>query len=415
MRWAKLAAWTLACLLVSNAAAAEDQSESQAEGPAATPIDAIEGGGLLLQLRPRYAHVDQADKPKDADAYTMRTLLGWQSRPWEGLSGTAQLLNVGHLGAQHYTVSTSVPSPYPAVKEPDNTDFNHLFLDYSGLRDTLFRVGRQDLILDNERMVGIKNFSQTPQVFDAAILTNRSLSGTDLFLGYMWRERTTSATLLGSATWLFNVRRTFAPGSFLTGYAYLQDQPNTGQNTGFNDNSNKILGLRLDGAQPIREPWQALYTVELARQNSYADGDSRIDASYSRVGAGIQWKQVYLRADQERLGSNGGAYAFQTPIGSTHSFQGWADLFTTTPRQGVLDRFATLGAKMQSLTLYSEYHSFRSDFDDLDLGNELDVRLSYLAMKSLVAQLELADYRAGDPAAGQPDTRKIWLTLIYNY
>jgi hypothetical protein len=61
---------------ITPAQAAEDQSDAAAMEPAASPTDAIAEGRLLLQLRPRYAHVDQADKTDAADAYTMRTLLG---------------------------------------------------------------------------------------------------------------------------------------------------------------------------------------------------------------------------------------------------------------------------------------------------------------------------------------------------
>jgi hypothetical protein len=52
---------------------------------------------------------------------------------------------------------------------------------------------------------------------------------------------------------------------------------------------------------------------------------------------------------------------------------------------------------------------------DIDFGHELDVRLSYPALKSLMARLEFADYKAGSQAAGKPDTRKIWVTLLYTY
>lgn len=400
---------------ITPAQAAEDQSDVAAMEPAAAPADAIAGGRLLLQLRPRYAHVDQADKTHAADAYTMRALLGWQTRSWEDLAGTVQLLNVGHLGPEHYASSSTQPSRYPLVRDADNTDVNRLYIDYTGIATTAIRIGRQDLILDNERMVGVKNFSQTPQVFDAVTLKNQFLPATDLFLGHFWRERTTSTTDLRSNTSLLNARISFADRSSLAGYAYFQDQPDTGQTTGFKDNSNRITGLRMDGAQPIREKLNALYTAEYAHQHHYCDGDGRIDADYSRLGGGIEWNRLFIRADRERLGSNRGAYAFQTPIGSTHTFQGWADLFTTTPKEGLIDTFATLGFTVQSVSVYAERHQFRSDVKDIDFGHELDVRLSYPALKSLMARLEFADYNAVSATAGKPDTRKIWVTLLYTY
>ena len=67
------------------------------------------------------------------------------------------------------------------------------------------------------------------------------------------------------------------------------------------------------------------------------------------------------------------------------------------------------------MSVYAERHRFRSDVKDIDFGQELDVRLSYPALKSLTARLEFADYNAVSATAGKPDTRKIWVTLLYNY
>ncbi|HEX7953341.1 MAG TPA: alginate export family protein, partial [Burkholderiales bacterium] len=187
-----------ACLLaLASVHAAEDASEPAVTESADTPLQAISQGRLLLQLRPRYAYVDQSNKADAAEAWTMRSLLGWQTRAWADTSAQVQVLNVGHLGPEHY-VTGSAPSPYPQVKDPDNTDINRLYVDYAGIPGTTIRVGRQDLILDNERMVGAKNFSQTSQVFDAATFRNQSFPGTTIFVGQFWRERTTSATDLGS-------------------------------------------------------------------------------------------------------------------------------------------------------------------------------------------------------------------------
>ena len=237
------------------AKAAEDQADMTAVEPAASPADAIAGGGgcCFNCGRDTPTLIRPIINTDAADAYTMRTLLGWQTRPWKDLAGTVQLLNVGHLGPEHYATSSAQPSRYPLIRDADITDVNSLYIDYAGITKTALRIGRQDLILDNERMVGVKNLSKTPQVFDAVTLKNQFLPATDLSLGHFWRERTTSTTDLRSNTSLLNVRVSYAERSSLAGYAYSQDQPDTGQTTGFKDNSNRITGLRLNGAQPIRE------------------------------------------------------------------------------------------------------------------------------------------------------------------
>jgi hypothetical protein len=413
--------WNLAVLpwvwvaMMNVSHAADSGPDISLSESAATPIKALTEGKLLLQLRPRYAYVTQSDKVDAAEGTTMRTLLGWQTRPWLGLSATVEMLNVGHLGAEHYASASTPPSKYPLIRDPDNTDANRLFLEFTGVPKNTLRWGRQELLLDNERMVGVKNFSQTAQLFDAVTLRNQFFSSTEIFLGRFWRARTTSATELPSDTSLLNVRYAFTGRSSLAGYGYFQNQPDTGQTTGFGDNSNRIAGLRLGGMQPIWGKLGALYTAEYAHQRHYMTGDDRINADYSRLGTGMEWSRFFLRWDRERLASNNGVYAFQTPIGSTHTFQGWADLFTTTPREGIIDEFATLGLTVKSVSLYAERHRFQSDTKGINFGRELDVRVSYAATQSLSARLEVANYTAGNPVAGKPDTRKTWLTVLYNY
>ena len=87
---------------------------------AATLGEAVTDGKLLLNLRPRYEYVEQANKPKDANAFTMRSLLGWRTKPWHGLSVTAEGINVTHFGEQDYNdlPSQAAASPYPTVAEP---------------------------------------------------------------------------------------------------------------------------------------------------------------------------------------------------------------------------------------------------------------------------------------------------------
>src|SRR5512139_441629 len=76
---------TIAVLIAAlGAAQAPIQATAADEPPAeaASLLDAITEGKPLLYLRPRYEYVDQENKPDDANAYTMRTLFGWRTKPW---------------------------------------------------------------------------------------------------------------------------------------------------------------------------------------------------------------------------------------------------------------------------------------------------------------------------------------------
>jgi len=410
MRSISVPVLTLGLLALSAAANAEE---------AASLRDAIASGHATLNLRPRYEFVDQDGRPDEANAFTLRTLAGWKTNAWNGLSATVELIDVGRLDDE-YNDGQNGKIRYPVVADPDNTDVNQLYLDWAGLPATNIRAGRQSIKLDNVRFVGNVEFRQVMQVFNGVTVENKSLPNTRLHAAYLARVKTVDTRQHETGTLLLNARYALSPSEALVGYGYFQDQPDAIAAAGFSgpaptDASNQIVGLRADGARPFGEKWKLLYTGEYAMQNDYSGGDARIDAHYLRLGMGGQMGDFALRVDRELLSGNDGLYAFQTPLGTNHLFQGWADQFLTTPRQGIRDTFLSASAKIKKAQLLAEYHEFESDFGNIDFGDEFDVGVSYPLMQKLIGKLEYANYRAGDAGSGKADTRKFWLTVIYTY
>ena len=419
----------LASTLTDAAVRAQTPAPVPAPEAAASLSEAIKGGKLLLNLRPRWENVSQDMKPEHANALTLRSLIGWRTLPFHGFSVTVEGIDVSHLGEQEFATTRTDPrfAEYPIVADPDDTDINQLYLDYTGVAATRLRVGRQSIKLDNVRFLGNVEFRQVMQVFNAAMVENTSLPNTRLTAGYLWRQK----NILGDEHDLdmpvLNARYTWKPGNDLTGYAYLQDQDITGQalkntasTSAFTDNSNQIYGVRANGAYGFGETLKLLYTAEYAKQDDYSGGDTRIDARYWRLGAGPQLGDWFMRIDYEVLSSNDGRYGFQTPLGTNHLFQGWADQFLTTPAQGIRDLYVSAGGKIAKLGMYLEAHKFESDFGNIDFGHEIDVGLTYPLFKGLTGKIEYADYRAGDAVSGDSlankvDVRKFWLTLVYQY
>ena len=380
---------------------------------------AVTGGRLLLNLRPRFEQVQQDGKREDAEAFTNRLLAGWQTLPFHGFSLTAEVINVSRLGEQNYN-DTPVPSPrFPTVADPEITDMNQLFVDYTGLPQTLVRFGRQSLKLDNTRFIGNVEFRQVMQVFNGLYVENRSLPNVELDYGHFDRVRNVFAQQSQTDIDLLRAAWTFMPNNQAVAFAYFQDQPNTGQATGFANNSNAITGVRLNGAVPLAGAWKVLYTGEAARQDSHAGGDTRINANYTRLGGGIGWDKTFVRGDYERLGSNGGQYGFQTPLGTNHLFQGWADQFLTTPKTGIRDAWVSAGTSFHNVTVYTEYHRFDADFGAARYGREWDLGVTYPFLKQLLGKIEYANFMEGDvlkPAtARKRDLQKLWVTLVYSY
>ena len=258
------------------------------------------------------------------------------------------------------------------------------------------------------------------QVFNGAIVENTSLPKTNLYAGYLGRQKTVTTRQFDTDTILLNARYSLNPDNALVAYGYLQDQANAIVPPAFQgpqptNTSNQIIGIRGNGTAPMGEAWKLLYTAVFAKQSDYSGGDPRIDADYLHIGTGAQWGGSTLRIDYEVLGSNEGKYAFQTPLGTNHLFQGWADVFVLTPPDGLRDTYVTGVAKIKKATLHAAYHQFKSDYGNLDFGDEIDLAVSYPFTKRLVGKIEYADYRAGDPASLRFDVTKYWFTLSFNY
>lgn len=409
MRSLSLSVLTVALTTMTPAASAQQ---------AASPWEAISGGQATLNLRPRHEHADQAARDTGS-ATTLRTLAGWKTKAWNGLSGTIELIDVGRLD-DDYNDGQNGKINYPVIADPDNTDVNQLYLDYAGVPDTRLRIGRQSIKLDNVRFIGNVEFRQVMQVFNGVTVENSSFPDTRLYAGYLGRVKTVNTRQHETGTILLNARYAMTPTGTLVGYGYFQDQKDAIATTAFRgalpaDTSNQSIGIRADGAHALSANWKILYTLEYAKQADYADGDARIDATYSRLGIGAQWRDVFLRMDQEVLGSNDGRYAFQFPLATNHLFQGWADQFLTTPPDGIRDQFLTGGAKIGKVQLLTEYHQFDADFGDVDFGKEIDISIAYALMPKLLGKIEYADYQAGDTASGKVDLTRAWITFMYSY
>lgn len=410
MRVARLAVGGLLCAGMVQVAPAQDIG-------VASPAEALAQGQFMLSLRARLELADQEGLPDTGHALTLQTLAGWRTATWADLAATAELINVGRAN-DNYNDGQNGRVQYPVIADPDDTDVNQLYLDWTGIPDTRVRGGRQAILLDNVRFVGNVAFRQVMQVFNGVTVENTSLPRTRLFLGYIGRVKTVDTREHDSSTLLLNAGYSLGPQESLVAYGYFQDQHDAIGAAGFAgpapaDASNRIVGARADGARALAADRSLLYTLEYARQSDYADGDARIDADYLRVGLGGRWGKYLLRVDQERLGSNDATYGFQTPLATRHPFQGWADQFLTTPPQGLRDTYLTGGAQIGKVQLIAEYHRFKADSDGIDFGSELDFGVSYPLPRDIVARVEYADYQAGDAASGKTDLRRIWLTLSF--
>lgn len=376
-------------------------------------IEAIKAGKVSFSARARYESVEQDNALKDADAFTLRTTLGYETGRFHGFGGFLELEDVTDLGGDNYNSTTNGETTYSVVADPEGTEVNQAYLSYQGF-DTLFKYGRQQITYRDapfHRFIGNVLWRQNHQTFDAVSIQHTGLADTQLSYAYINKVNTIfgedadngiikngNIDLHGH---LVNLQYSGLPIGKLEGYGYFLD---------FQDaepTSSKTLGLRLSGAQPLTETFSLIYTAEYASQDDYKSGVmDRQDYYLAEIGG--KYKGWLLKASHEMLEGDG-TFSFKTPLGTNHAFQGWADQFLNTPAQGIEDNYLTLAGDVLGAKLVVSYHDFKTDTDSLDAGDELDIMLEKNFAKHYTLGIKYADYNADAEFPSLVDTEKFWL------
>jgi hypothetical protein len=211
-------------------------------------------------------------------------------------------------------------------------------------------------------------------------------------------------------TFLLNVGAD-TPAGRLTAYHYALDLDDGEGGPLSEVNSSVTSGLSLAG----RRFWKDIglgWRIEYARQDDYAGNPVDYSAEYWRAVGTLDVADVSVTGGHETLGE-GGARAFQTPLGTNHAFQGAADMFVVTPVVGVRDSYVdavwSIGAvgPVRGLTAGLRRHWFADDIVGDDLGSEWDASLRG-TVNGVQASLDFAAYSADGFGV---DTQKLWVTI----
>src|SRR5581483_10255303 len=135
---------------------------------AASPLlDAIAAGRPVIDLRARYENVGDNSKPvQTGEAGTLRARLGYETGAWNGLSVQADFDQLWLLGGD-YNSTRNGKTTLPIIADPALTALNRLQLTYASDFDTKFVLGRQRLLIGNQRFIGNSGWRQHEQTFDA--------------------------------------------------------------------------------------------------------------------------------------------------------------------------------------------------------------------------------------------------------
>ena len=397
-----------ALLLAAAPFAAAEESDTLAS--------AITSGKAGVNVRARYEGVDKDNALDDANALTARLRLNYKTGEWKGWSAFAEYDHVFHMISDFNAGGGTTPTKdgvYQTVADPKGSDLNQLYLDYAFAEDWSMRVGRQRVLLDNQRFVGGVGWRQNEQTYDALTVTSKAIEKTTLVYGYVGQVRrifgeNSAAGSMNVDTHLLNAKVSINDSWSVTPYMYYIDNKDAAAT------STSTFGARLSGGVKAGEGKIAL-VAELATQSDAGNNPVNYDADYAHLSA--LWTMengLGLGLAYESLGTDSSNFqSFRTPLATLHAFQGWADMFLGTPPSGIDDLYATVKFKAGKWNLTGVFHDFSAETGSGDFGTEFDVSAGTKLSKNYGLLFKGAFFSSDD--VSYPDTNKFWIMFTANY
>ncbi|MGD2131492.1 MAG: alginate export family protein [Maricaulaceae bacterium] len=400
------AVWLVGVAAATAAVEAPAAAQEESEGI----VGAIAGGSPILDLRLRYAGIDQVGFAEDASALTLRTKAGWQTAPFRGFTGLIEFEDVRAI-VEDYNSTQNGKGTFPVEADPEVTELNRAQIAWTNGDGLSATGGRQRIIFDNARFVGNVGWRQDEQTFDA-VRGGYSAGNFSASYAYVWGvERIfAEAADFESDSHLLNASYTVSDAVKLGGFAYALDfEEAPGLSTA-------TYGASISGAVPVAD-FNLNYSATLATQSDYGDNPADIDLGYGAANLSVAHGPFSLGGGYEVLEGDG-ANGFATPLATLHAFQGWADVFLNTPASGIEDTSVTArfapdwsGGAVSNPALLVIWHDFSAEQGGGDLGSEIDVQLTARFTPNVTGVVKFADYDG--PTFGPADRTKVWVGLQF--
>ncbi len=397
-------------------------------GAGALPAQAefLPSDGFYADVRIRHENVDQDGIAKEANANTIRTKFGYKSGVSNGFQFLVEGEDVASIGSTKFNDTLNGKTMYPVVADPVGTELNQAWLAYSGFSDSVIKVGRQTVNLDNQRFVGSVGWRQNDQTHDAVLISNNSIDNLTISVVHSDKIRRifgedSPVGEIDTNTNIINLSYKISDSLTVTGYGLFLDH----DDMAFYGLSSKTYGVRVTGNTALNNDWSLVYEAELAEQQDYKDNPTSYDATYYHIAPAIKGKGWTFGIGYESLEGDGTS-SFKTPLATLHKFNGWADKFLVTPAGGLEDLYAKAvyvvkgqGNILDGTKIVAMYHEFDAEDNSMNYGDELDIAISHPLnvanigfVKSGSIALKYADYDADDFAT---DTKKLWLTTQFKF
>lgn len=363
---------------------------------------------LKWNFRYRIEQVQPDGPLEDALASTLRSRLTVNTGKWalasnQSISALIEADHVAVIGGETYNNTVNGFSRYATIADPDGLDLNQAALLFKAGDSSQITLGRQRLNFGDQRFIGSVGWRQNEQTFDGIRLVQSFGSTVQLDLASLHNANRVfgpdgpNADLHGRFN-LAQANWTVKPEHVLQGYVYDFDFDSLVAR------SSSTRGFDYKGAAQGFK-WQ----LALANQQDAHQAPANYNVGYHRIELSYPISQVTIKGIVERLGSDG-KVAFQTPFATLHAFNGFADMFLTTPTNGLREQAVQLAFPVLKAKATLSWHHFNSDYADIHYGNEVDASLAYELNSQWQILGKVAFYQADKY---QADTTKYWLMLSF--
>lgn len=373
-----------------------------------TLAGALAGGDVAVAFRYRYEFVTDEAFALDAHASTLRTALGYETRPYRGFSFRIEAENVRPAGNDLYdnrgagTLGNG-RADRPAVADPGLTQINQATVQFAA-EGTSVTLGRQEIAFDDQRFVGPVGWRQNHQSFDAVRLVTDRLPGATLNYALLRNVHRLTGAVEPLTGHLLNASAAIGAAGTAVAYVYSLDYAHDA------GRSTATVGAEFSWQAAIGGAGRVEYEAEFALQRGTHGNPAPIDAGYFHLAAGGGYRGVNLRAGWERLGGSPARGQFNTPLATLHPLNGWADKFLVTPAGGLDDRYVRLTGDAGPVRWMASWHDFRAATGGARYGRELDLEAVYRAPWRQEIAVTAAFY---DARGHSTDTIKlmVWTTF----
>lgn len=372
-----------------------------------------EGDGISsevdLSFRYRAEVVDQEGPLDRAKASTVKTRATIKTDWTSGFDSVIEFDDVTAVGMDDYNAGAGTTPDkinYAVIADPEGTELNQVFLRYTN--DMLNGAyGRQRILMGNQRFVGGVGWRQNEQTYDSFTFNGQLIDNLTLSLAHIERANrifgeSVPAGRHAHNTNLANVEYSLGDSGKLSAF-YLQVDNETALAL-----SNNTFGVRYAGNVD-----SLVYALEYATQSDGGDNPNDYSADYYLLEAAYKQKQFSAGVGYEVLGGDtAGGQGFTTSLATLHKFQGWADVFLSTPTAGIEDLYVNGSFKLGQFNFKAVYHEFSTEESGVDLGSEIDLSVSTKVNKTLSVLLKYADF-SSDNEQAYASRDKVWLMFTF--